>query len=447
MEKEITRIKNTETINKAGETVKVSGWVKSKRGHGKIVFIDLRDRSGIAQVVFCSDEMGREQFELAEKLKPEWVVEIIGEVKKRSDRMINEKLKTGTVEISGKEIKILARTEGDLPVEIEKENMNVQLSTLLDHRTLTLRNEKVSAIFKIYSQVLKSFANIMNENEFVEIKTPKIVASATEGGANFFAINYFERKAYLAQSPQFYKQIGVGVFERVFEIGSVFRAEPHFTSRHVNEYIGLDAEMGFIDSMDDVMSALSGAMKFIIKDVEEKCGDELKLYNAEKVLIPEEFPKIRLREALSILEKEFGKKSEEFDIDSEGERLICEYAKRKFNSDFVFLTRYPLLGRPFYTMPDAEDKTLSASFDLLFKGMEIASGGQRIHLYQDLIEAIKSRGMDPEQFKFYLDVFGYGMPPHGGWGLGSERIVKQILGLDSVKEAIMFPRDVKRITP
>lgn len=444
---EIKRIKVLEAVDKAGEIVKVSGWVKSRRGHGKIIFIDLRDRSGAAQVVFCADEIDIEQFELADRLRSEWVVEVVGEVKSRSGKMINEKLKTGTIEISGKEIKILAKTEGDLPVEIEKENMNVQLSTLLDHRVLTLRNDKVSAIFKIYARVLKSFADVMNKNEFTEIKTPKIVASATEGGANFFAIKYFEKKAYLAQSPQFYKQIGVGVFERVFEVGSVFRAEPHFTSRHVNEYIGLDAEMGFIRSVDDVMDMLAETMKAIIKDVEENCKEELGLHQAEKVLVPEKFPKIKLRDALDMLEKEYGKKIEEFDIDSEGEQLICEYAKKKYNSDFVFLTHYPLSGRPFYTMPDSEDKTLTASFDLLFKGMEIASGSQRIHSYQDLVDAIKSREMDPEQFKFYLDVFSYGMPPHGGWGLGSERIVKQILGLDSIKEAIMFPRDVKRIMP
>lgn len=442
------RTKNIDIVNKAGEIVKICGWVNSKRGHGKIVFVDLRDRTGIAQVVFCLDEIeDKSQFEEAQKLRSEWVVEITGEVKKRSEKMENKKLETGTVEIAAKEIKILAKTEGDLPVEVEKENMDLQLSTLLDYRVLTLRNQKTRAIFKIFDEVLRAHEDFMRANEFTEIKTPKIVASATEGGANFFKIKYFDRSAYLAQSPQFYKQISVGIFERVFEVGTVFRAEPHFTSRHVNEFTGFDAEMGFIESVSDVMDMLESVMKEIIKAVEENCKKELAFYQAEKVLIPEKFPRLKLKEALDILEKEYGKPQTEFDIDSEGERLICEYAKKKYNSDFIFLTHYPVTKRPFYTMPDAEDKNLTASYDLLFKGMEIASGSQRIHIYQDLVESIKSRGMDPEQFSFYLDVFKYGMPPHGGWGLGAERIVKQILNLASIKEAVMFPRDVKRLLP
>lgn len=349
------------------------------------------------------------------------------------------------MEIEADEIKILEKTEGELPIDISESDLNLHLDTLLNYRVLTLRNEKVKAIFYIYSELLRSYAEAMKKDGFVEIKTPKILSNATEGGANFFKIKYFEREAYLAQSPQFYKQAGVGIFERVFEIGTVFRAEPHYTTRHVNEYIGLDAEMGFIENFSEVMDQLEKVIMLMMKSIAKNCAGDLEKYGAQ---IPKakKIPRIKLAEALEILEKEYGKKMETMDIDPEGERLISEWAKKEHDSDFVFLTHYPANIRPFYAMP-SEDPQFTESFDLLFRGVEIATGGQRIHNYQKLVASVKKHKLKPEDFEHYLDIFKYGMPPHGGWGLGSERIVQQLLGLKSIKEALLFPRDVKRLTP
>lgn len=432
----------SETINKIDQTVKISGWVKTRRDHGKIIFIDLRDRSGILQCVITPET---KNYEETKKLRDQWVVNFAGKIKERPEKLINPEKKTGKVEMEVAEFEILSEAQ-ELPIDISIEDMNLHLDTLLDYRNLTIRNEKVSAIFKVYTEVLKSYTEYLTSQNFLEIKTPKLLSACTEGGAEFFKVKYFDREAFLAQSPQFYKQAAVGAFERVFEIGSVFRAEPHFTSRHINEFVGLDAEMGFIDGPEGVMDSLEETMKHILKNVKEKCPDELKVYSAD-VEIPEKFPRIKFSEALDILEKEFGKVMEGQDIDPEGERLICEWAKKEKGSDFIFLTNYPWAIRPMYIMPDPENPKETLGFDLLYRGVEIASGGQRIHNYDQLVENIKKKGLKPEDFENYLDIFRYGMPPHGGWGLGSERIVQKILGLKSIKEAILFPRDVKRLTP
>ena len=437
------RTKIIDTPKFIGQQVKLAGWVHVRRDHGKITFIDLRDASGIIQTVVIPDYT--DAYETAKKLRSEFVIEMEGIVKERPMSAKNEKSPTGGVEIEVKDIKIISKPEGELPVDISEENLNLHLDTLLNYRTLTLRNEKIKSIFKVYGEVLKAYEDIMRADRFQEIKTPKIVNSATEGGANFFKIKYFDRDAYLAQSPQFYKQAGVGIFEKVFEIGSVFRAEPHYTTRHVNEYIGMDAEMGFIESVEDIMAELEKTMRYIMKAVSENCKNDLEKYEA---LIPEDksIPRIKLSDALDILKKEYGKEVENEDIDPEGERLVCEWVKKEYGSDFVFLTHYPVKLRPFYSMPSSDGK-YTETFDLLFRGIEIASGGQRIHDYNQLVENIKKFGLKPEAFEHYLDIFRWGMPPHGGWGLGSERIVQQILGLKSIKEAILFPRDVKRLTP
>lgn len=437
------RILISETIKHIGETVKLAGWVNVRRDHGKLVFIDLRDRSGVIQMVILPDN--EEAYKVAKEVRSEFIIEVEGLVKERPGKAKNENISTGGVEIEVGKLSVITKPEVELPVDISEDDFNLHLETLLDNRVVTLRNKKVSAIFRIYSEVLKAYSEIMGKDGFVEIKTPKILSSATEGGANFFKIKYFEREAYLAQSPQFYKQAGAGIFERVFEIGTVFRAEPHFTTRHVNEFTGLDAEMAFIESVDDVMDELEKTMKNIMDSVIGNCSAELAMYGAE-ILPVGKIPRIRLTEALEILEKEYGKKMETVDIDGEGERLICEWAKKEHDSDFIFLTHYPKNIRPFYSMPSADQKS-TETFDLLFRGVEIASGGQRIHDYQQLVENIKQHKLNPEDFEHYLDIFKYGIPPHGGWGLGSERIVQKILGLGSIKEAVLFPRDVKRLTP
>ncbi len=431
-----------ETIRKAGEEVKVAGWVYVRRDHGKIVFVDLRDRSGILQCVVTPKTKNYAEFK---KIKPHWILEILGEVKKRPEKLINPELVTGEIELEVKEYKIISETE-DLPIDISSENLNLHLETLLDYRNLTIRNKKVGMIFKVYAEILKSYADFLRSRGFLEIKTPKIISSATEGGANFFKIKYFDREAYLAQSPQFYKQAAIGAFEKVFEIGPIFRAEPHFTSRHVNEFVGLDAEMGFINGPDEIMDELEETMKYILTKVKENCQEELETYGAE-IEIPEKIPRLKFAEAIVILKKEFGKITEGVDIDPEGERLICEWAKKEHRSDFIFLTNYPWEIRPMYIMPNPKNPKETFGFDLLYRGVEIASGGQRIHNYNQLVENVKKKKLNPEDFEYYFQIFKFGMPPHGGWGLGSERIVQKILGLKSIKEAILFPRDVKRLIP
>ncbi|NTW13589.1 MAG: aspartate--tRNA(Asn) ligase [Candidatus Moranbacteria bacterium] len=433
-----------ETPDCMGETVRLQGWVDIRRDHGKLVFIDLRDRTGEVQLIILPDNPGA--IEAAKDVRSEFLIEVDGLVKERPAKMQNDAVKTGGVEIEVVELRIIAKPETELPIDVSQTDLGVNLDTLLNNRTIALRNVKVRAVFSIYSEVLRSYDEAMRAGEFVEIKTPKILGSATEGGANFFKIKYFDRDAFLAQSPQFYKQAGMSAFERVFEIGTVFRAEPHFTTRHVNEYTGLDAEMGFIDGVTDVMDELERTMKHIFRNVGISCEAELSLYG-EAVPGDVEIPRIRLSDAEDILRKEYGKELENHDIDSEGERMICEYVKKEYGSDLVFLTHYPTSLRPFYSMPSPDDALTTETFDLLFRGVEIASGGQRIHDAEMLTGNIRKFGLDPSDFSDYIDIFRYGAPPHGGWGLGSERIVQKMLTLGSIKEAVLYPRDVKRLAP
>ena len=331
---------------------------------------------------------------------------------------------------------------------MSKPKLNLQLTTLLDSRPLSVRHSKVQAIFKLYDILLEAYETAMREEGFIEIKTPKIIGAASEGGANVFKINYFDKHAYLAQSPQFYKQIMVGAFERVFEIGSVFRAEPHFTTRHVNEYISLDAEMGFINDYQDVMKELNKTLVKIFNDLTKKGGKYLKEYDVEIPEVPNKIPSMKLSEIKEIIKKKYKYEiSAGTDIDPEGERLAGRYAKEEFNSDFIFITHYPFSDRPFYTMRSKENPEETYGFDLIYKGMEIATGGQREHIYASLMKNMKEKKVSGKGMEFYLDVFKFAMPPHGGWGMGSERIIQQILNLGSVKEAVLFPRDVKRLSP
>lgn len=433
-----------ETPGLISQKVRLCGSIQVTRDHGKVIFFDLADRSGMIQAVVVANN--KDNFEIAKKCRSQYVVELIGLIKERPGKQKNNEKVTGSVEMEVEQLKIISAVEGDLPFDVSVKELDLNLETLLDNRNLALRNEKIKSIFKLYSQLLTSYQQVMTANDFVEIKTPKILSAATEGGANFFKVKYFKREAVLAQSPQFYKQMGVGIFERVFEIGPVFRAEPHYTSRHVNEYISFDAEMGYIEGYEDLMDQLEKVFWKMMKDIKEKCSDILNLYNAT---VPNEvkIPRIKLAEALKILEEKCGKHYDEMDIDPEGERLICDYAKEQFGSDLIFLTHYPTGIRPMYTMPCENNPEESCSFDLIFRGVEILTGGQRIHNYNQLVESIRKRGMNPEEFKDYLEIFRYGMPAHGGWAFGSERIVQKILGLKSIKEAVLYPRDVNRLTP
>ena len=335
-----------------------------------------------------------------------------------------------------------------MPFDLAKNDLNLNLSTLLDYRTLSLRHPKVQAIFKLYDILLKGYEITMREEKFTEIKTPKILGAATEGGANFFKVKYFDKEAALAQSPQFYKQIMVGVFERVFEIGPAFRAEPHFTTRHVNEYISLDAEVGFIKDFYDVVGILNRVIKKVFSIIEKEGKQYLDTHNIKISEVPDQIPRVKLAEIKKIIKEKYNYSiPEAIDIDPEGERLAGKYAKENFNSDFIFITHYPWSEKPFYTMPCEENPEETCGFDLLFKGLEIATGSQRIHAYKQLIENMEKKKIKPNGMEFYLDIFKYAMPPHGGWGIGSERLIQQILELGSIKEAILFPRDVKRLVP
>jgi len=404
-----------EISNHEGEKITIKGRIFNIRNLGSISFLIIRDYSGVVQVIASKNT----------EVNSGDIVLVEGIVKK------DERAKGG-YEMKAEKIEIITKSKETLPFDLEKDDINLNLNTLLDYRVLSLRHPKVQSIFRLYDLLLKSYDEAMREEGFIEIKTPKILGSASEGGANFFQVDYFDKKAVLAQSPQFYKQIMVGVFDRVFEIGPVFRAEPHFTTRHVNEYISLDAEMGYIDNFYDVAKTLNR----VIKKMFSQMGIED---------VPEEIPYIKLSEIRKIVKEKYNYDiPEETDIDPRGEELAGQYAKEEFNSDFIFLTHYPIDYRPFYTMSEGNE---AMGFDLLYKGLEIATGGQRINEYDELIESMKKKNVGINGMEFYVNAFKYAIPPHGGWGMGSERIIKQILGLDNIKEAVLFPRDVKRITP
>ncbi|MFA6493212.1 MAG: aspartate--tRNA(Asn) ligase [Patescibacteria group bacterium] len=414
-----------------GKNVLVSGRVFNIRKLGGISFILIEDRNGIIQTVW----------EKEADTKVGDIVEIEG-VAKKDDRA------AGGSEIQGQKLTVISSSEIDLPYDPSVKELNLHLTTLLDNRVVTVRHPRVKAIFALYNILLKAYEQVMREEDFTEIKTPKLLGSLTEGGANFFKVKYFDREAYLAQSPQFYKQIMVGAFERVFEIGPVFRAEPHFTTRHINEYISFDAEMGFIKNDKDVRRQLNIVFKKMFEIISEEGKDHLKFLDVTLDKVPDEIPEIKLSEAKQKIKEKYGYSvPESTDIDPEGERLICRYAKEKWGSDFVFVTHYPWKDRPFYTMPADSKQEETLGFDLLYKQMEIVTGGQRIHSYSELVKNMELKKVNPKGMEFYLETFKSGMPPHGGWAIGSERLIQLILGLSTVKEASLFPRDVKRLTP
>lgn len=419
-------------LNK-GEEVKIQGWIHRLRKLGKIAFIILRDRTGIVQCVLDSKAID------IKGLKQESVVEIIGLVKEKQG---SEK----EVELEVKTLNIISNVKEDLPIEINKSELECNLDTTLNNRVLSLRNIKTNAIFKIEAVLAQGFQEFLIGEDFTQVFTPKIVAEGTEGGTELFSLQYFEKKAFLAQSPQFYKQMLVGAgYERVFEIAHVYRAEEHNTQRHLNEYVSLDLEFGFIEDENEIMALEERLLRFMLNRVSEKCSKEIGLLNAKLPEIGECIPSLRLEEAVEILKTKYNRTELVNDLDPEGERQICEYAKDYLNSEFIFLTHYPRAKRPMYAMP-AEER-LTHSFDLLFRGLEITTGGQRIHNYDQLVESISSKGLNPESFKDYLQVFKYGMPPHGGLAIGLERITAQLLGIKNIRETCLFPRDRERLAP
>ncbi|MDD5147018.1 MAG: aspartate--tRNA(Asn) ligase [Candidatus Daviesbacteria bacterium] len=446
-------------ISKIEDEVKICGWVQVVRDHGKILFLDVLDRSGIIQVVVSPDSvhlegvkahLRGEELQVQRYLEgglhaihPQDVVCITGKVNKRPENLINKNIPTGEIEISAKEIEVLSKAR-ELPFDMGGKDLDLQLPTLLDFRSLTLRHPKVKAIFKVQESLLEGFRKAAKDLGCTEIVVPTIVAGATEGGAEVFRIDYFEHKAYLSQSPQLYKQMLVPVYERVFAIAKAYRAEPSVTTRHLTESTQMDVEIGFVE-FEELLDILESVAIKMLKIAEEECKEILSEFGVEKIAFGK-IPRLTLREAQDVILKEFGRDNrKEKDLTPQDEVDLCKWAKKSHGSDFVTVTHFPTAAKPFYTMPDPKDPEYSLSYDLLFRGVEIMSGSQRINDYQQLVDSIKSRGMDPKSFEMYLQAFKFGMPPEGGFSFGLERITMHVLNLANVREASLFPRDMERV--
>ena len=440
----LTGVKEKETVSVSeilsgdyvGKTVKMNGAVHNIRDMGGFAFVVLRKAEGLVQCVY---EDGKTDFDLKE-LKEESAVEVTGVV------ALEERAPQGfELRLTG--IRVLSQPAETMPIAINKWKMNTSLETRLSLRPVSLRNVRERAKFKIQEGIVRGFREFLSSQGFTEVHTPKIVSRGAEGGANVFKLNYFNKKAELGQSPQFYKQMMVGVFDRVFEVAPVFRAEKHNTTRHLNEYIGLDFEMGYIDSFEDVMAMETGFLKYTMELLKKDYKKELSMLGIDLPSISQ-IPQVRFDEAKQLVSEKYNRKIRNpFDLEPEEEVLIGRYFKEEYDSDFVFVTHYPSKKRPFYAMDDPADARFTLSFDLLYKGLEITTGGQRIHDYQMILEKMAKRGMDPEDIKDYLMIFKYGMPPHGGLGIGLERLTMRLLDEQNVRETSLFPRDVTRLEP
>lgn len=427
------RILIKEAIKQIGGKVTIYGWIHKIRDYGKLTFLLIRDRSGIIQAVV----EGKEKI----LLRLESVVSITGVI------VASEKAPRGA-ELICDSIDLISDVEYDiLPLQINKEILDSSMESILDNRVLSLRNERIHGIFNVQQEIIACFRDFFKLQGFTEIQTPKIVAEGTEGGSEVFPVKYFNKRVFLAQSPQFYKQMMVAAgYERVFEVGHAYRAELHNTARHLNEYVSLDVEMGFINDENDIMDMENKFLQYLFSSLKNVCKQEFELYGID---LPEIgiIPRITLSEARSMIKDIYGKSSPAGNLDPEGEKLVCEYSKEKYGSEFIFVTKYPVKKRPVYAMPDPLDNSLTNSFDLLYKGLEITTGGQRIHSYKMLYENMKKFGLEPEQFSFYIDTFKYGVPPHGGFAIGLERLTLKILDLVNIREASLFPRDIDRVSP
>ncbi len=416
-----------------GEPVRLLGMIYSRRDLGGLQFVTLRDATGTMQCV--GDGLG------LHLPLPESSVEILG-------TPVPHPKKAGEVELQMTALHIIAPAAEATPVELPKLG-RLHPDTLLNHRAVTVRGLRERAILRVQAELLAGFRRTLDDLGFTEISTPKIVEAGAEGGANLFALDYFGERAYLAQSPQLYKQMMVGAFERVYEVAPVFRGEQHNTSRHLTEYLSLDVELGFIDSEEDVMDLETEVLRGMLARVAERCPAELALLDVTLPEVPQHIPRLPLLEARALVEREFGHASGGKDLDPEAERLLGEWARREYGSEFLFVTKYPRAARPFYTYPDGEmgGVPVTRGFDLLFRGLEITSGGQRIHDPEQLRQSITEYRMNPEALRGYLEVFQYGMPPHGGFAIGAERLTALLLGLNNVRLARAFPRDRSRLQP
>lgn len=440
----VTGVKKKETLElselleegRIGTEVKVNGAIHTIRDMGTIAFIILRKREGLVQCVY---EENISQFDLKD-VKEADTVEVTG--------VLAESAKAPNgIEIRLGELKILSEPAESMPLPIAKWKLNTSLEAKLNYRPISLRNIRERAKFRIQEGIVRGFRDFLYKEGFTEIHTPKIGAKSAEGGANLFRLEYFHRPAILQQSPQFYKQMMVGVFDRVFETAPVFRAEKHNTKRHLNEYTSLDFEMGYIDGFEDIMAMETGFLQYTMELLKKEYARELQILNIE-VPKTDNIPAVRFDEIKRLVSEKYDRKIKNpFDLEPEEETLISRYAKEEWDADFVFVTHYPSKKRPFYAMDDPEDPTYTLSFDLLFRGMEITTGGQRIHDYHELLAKMEKRGMTDEGMEQYLSAFKHGMPPHGGLGIGMERLTMKMMNEDNVRETTLFPRDLSRLEP
>ena len=419
-----------------GKEAVIEGAVHSIRDMGDVAFVILRSKEGLFQTVWEDGQTNGSVHALREAM----TVRMTGILQEEERAPHGRELRIRQVEI-------LSAPAEPLPLAIDKWKLGTSLEAKLNYRSISLRNIRERAKFKIQEAIVRAFRDYLYREGFTEIHTPKLGARGAEGGANLFKLNYFHKPAVLAQSPQFYKQMMVGVFDRVFETGPVFRAEKHNTKRHLNEYTSLDFEMGYIDSFRELMAMETGFLQYLMQLLQSEYASELQslqlqLPNVEKI------PAVRFDEAKRLASEKYGRRIRNpFDLEPEEEALIGQYFKEEYGADFVFVTHYPSKKRPFYAMDDPEDPRFTLSFDLLFRGLEITTGGQRIHDYGMLVKKIEARGMTQEGMEQYLDTFKHGMMPHGGLGIGLERLTMQLLGEENVREACLFPRDMNRLEP
>lgn len=431
----------SDTISEVHKEAKLAGWVQRIRSLGKIAFFDLRDRSGIIQVSGLTPQSAK----MIASLNQQDVVEVVGKIKKREEKYVNKNSPLGSIEIEAEKISLIAKAE-EVPFDLGGEDLKLELPTLLDHRAVSLRHPKVQAIFRVQEVIIDSFREFLKKEGFFEFQSPSIAPAVAEGGAEVFEIDYFGHKAYLTQSPQLYKQIVMSGFERVFSVNKIFRAEPSVTTRHLAEIISLDAEMGFIDSWEDVKEMAERCVKFILQRVEKECQYELNFFKASLPHTIDKTPTISLTEAQERIFKNSGRDVRgEKDLNPEDEKEISEIIKKETESDFVFVYGYPTKHKPFYVYPNPENPEFNEGMDLLCRGLEWLSGGRRINDYKQLIKHVEQWGMDPNKVAMFLEAFKYGVPPEGGFALGAERMTMQILGLANIREASLFPRDMDRV--
>lgn len=412
-----------------GTPVTLRGWVHRRRPLATVTFLVLRDRTGLAQVVVRPAD--------GQAVPPEeTVVEVSGIA------TANEQA-PGGIEVTSPTVTLLTDPAVTPPVELWRPTLDVALPTLLDHAAVAWRHPAQRARWEVAAASLRGFREVLDAQGFTEVHSPKIVASATESGANVFPVDYFGRPAFLAQSPQFFKQQLVGVFERVYEVGPVFRAEPHDTVRHLAEYVSLDVELGFVRDHRDVLGVLRGVLAGMVAAVHEHAGAAVAAQGLAVPVVPEEIPVIHFADALALV----GAPADEPDLAPEHERVLGRWALAEHGSDFLAVEGYPMAKRPFYTHPQPDDPRWSNSFDLLFRGLELVTGGQRLHRYADYVAAITARGEDPAAYATYLEAFEHGMPPHGGFAIGLERWTARLTGVANIREVTLFPRDLHRLVP